>query len=336
MKRILSLVLALVMILALGACATAETAEKTTVRVGSLKGPTTMGIVKLMKDDEAGTAANEYEFTMAGTADEIVPLLMKGELDAALVPANLASVLFNKTKETPQAIQVVGINTLGVLYVLEAGETIQTVEDLRGQTIYSTGKGTTPEYGLNYVLSMNGIDPAKDVTVEFKSEATEVAAALANGAATIAVLPQPFVTATMMQNENLRIALSLTDEWAKVNEESAMLTGVAIVRKAFIEENPEAVEAFLTEYAASTEYVNANAAEASEWIAELGIVAKAPLAQKALPACNIVMITGEEMKLKVGGYLTALFDQNPDAVGGALPDDTFYFVPETEEAADAE
>jgi len=339
MKRILSLILVLAMMLAMGACAgaeTTETAAKTTIRVGSLKGPTTMGIVKLMQDDKAETSVNDYEFTMAGTADEIVPLLMKGELDAALVPANLASVLFNKTKETPQAIQVVGINTLGVLYVLEAGETIQTVEDLRGQTIYSTGKGTTPEYGLNYVLSMNGIDPAKDVTVEFKSEATEVAAALANGAATIAVLPQPFVTATMMQNENLRIALSLTDEWAKVNEESAMLTGVAIVRKAFIEENPEAVEAFLTEYAASTEYVNANAAEASEWIAELGIVAKAPLAQKALPACNIVMITGEEMKLKVGGYLTALFDQNPDAVGGALPDDTFYFVPETEEAADAE
>lgn len=339
MKRILSLILVLAMMLAMGACTgaeTTETAAKTTIRVGSLKGPTTMGIVKLMQDDKAETSVNDYEFTMAGTADEIVPLLMKGELDAALVPANLASVLFNKTKETPQAIQVVGINTLGVLYVLEAGETIQTVEDLRGQTIYSTGKGTTPEYGLNYVLSMNSIDPAKDVTVEFKSEATEVAAALANGAATIAVLPQPFVTATMMQNENLRIALSLTDEWAKVNEESAMLTGVAIVRKAFIEENPEAVEAFLTEYAASTEYVNANAAEASGWIAELGIVAKAPLAQKAIPACNIVMITGEEMKLKVGGYLTALFDQNPDAVGGALPDDTFYFVPETEEAADAE
>ena len=179
---------------------------------------------------------------------------------------------------------------------------------------------------------MNGIDPAKDVTVEFKSEATEVAAALANGAATIAVLPQPFVTATMMQNENLRMALSLTDEWAKVNEESAMLTGVAVVRKAFIDENPEAVEAFLAEYAASTEYVNANAAEAAEWIAELGIVAKAPLAQKAIPACNIVMITGEEMKLKVGGYLTALFDQNPAAVGGELPDDAFYFVPETADA----
>ncbi len=324
MKRILALVLALVMVLALGACATAETTEKTVIRVGSLKGPTTMGIVKLMKDDEAGISVNDYEFTMSGTADEIVPLLVKGELDVALVPCNLASVLYNNTKG---AIQVAGINTLGVLYVVEAGDTIQTVEDLRGQTIYSTGKGTTPEYGLNYVLGMNDIDPTRDVTVEFKSEATEVAAALANGSATIAVLPQPFVTATMMQNENLRIALSLTEEWSKVNEESAMLTGVAIVRKAFAEENPEAVKNFLTEYAASTEYVNANAAEASHWIAELGIFAKAPLAEKAIPACNIVMITGEEMKTKVSGYLTALFDQNPAAVGGALPDDAFYLIP---------
>ena len=324
MKRIFSVVLALVLVLGLGACVNAETAEKTVIRVGSLKGPTTMGIVKLMQDDKAGASVNDYEFTMSGTADEIVPLMVKGELDVALVPCNLASVLYNNTKG---AVQVAGINTLGVLYVVEVGETVQSVEDLRGKTIYSTGKGTTPEYGLNYVLSMNNIDPAKDVTVEFKSEATEVAAALASGAAEIAVLPQPFVTAALTQNENLRVALSLTEEWAKVNEESAMLTGVAVVRREFAEQNPEAVQAFLTEYAASTEYVNANAAEAAEWIAELGIVAKAPLAQKAIPACNIVMITGEEMKTKVSGYLSALYDQNPAAVGGELPDDAFYLVP---------
>lgn len=327
MKKLLSLVLALALMLSLAACASAETDDHATLRVGSLKGPTTMGIVKLMQDNQAGSSINRYEFNMYGTADEIVPLLMKGELDAALIPANLASVLYNKTKGSDQAIQVVGVNTLGVLYVLEAGDSIQTVEDLRGKVICSTGKGTTPEYALNYILTMNGLDPEKDVSVEFKSEATEVAAALANGTADVGVLPQPFVTAAMTQNENLRVALSLTDEWAKVNEESAMLTGVAVVRKAFADEQPEAVKNFLTEYAASTEYVNQNAAEAAEWIAELGIVAKAPLAEKAIPACNIVMITGDEMKTKVGGYLTALFDQNPESVGGALPDDEFYFIP---------
>lgn len=323
MRRILSIVLALALAVSMGACVNAETDEKVIIRVGSLKGPTTMGIVKLMQDDENGASVNDYEFTMSGTADEIVPLMVKGELDVALLPCNLASVLYNNTEG---AVQVAGINTLGVLYVVEAGDAIQSVEDLRGKTIYSTGKGTTPEYGLNYVLSMNGIDPAKDVAIEFKSEATEVAAALTSGAAEIAVLPQPFVTAALAQNENLRVALSLTDEWAKVNEESAMLTGVAIVRKEFAEQNPEAIQAFLTEYAASTEYVNENVEEAAEWIAELGIVAKAQLAQKAIPACNIVMITGEEMKTKVSGYLSALYDQNPAAVGGELPDDAFYLI----------
>lgn len=326
MKRILSLALTLMMLLCLAGCASAETTEKVTIRVGSLKGPTTMGVVKLMQDDADGLTANDYEFTMSGTADELTAMLMKpeAELDIALIPCNLASVLYNKSEG---AVQVVAINTLGVLYVVEAGESIQTIEDLRGKTICSTGKGTTPEYALNYVLSMNGIDPSKDVAIEFKSEATEVAAALTSGAADVAILPQPFVTAALSQNENLRVALSLTDEWAKVNEDSALLTGVAVVRKAFYEENSAAVENFLTEYAASTEYVNDHPAEASEWIADLGIVAKAPLAEKAIPSCNIVMITGEEMKTKVSGYLAALYDQNPAAVGGALPDDEFYLMP---------
>lgn len=324
MRRMLAVLLALTMMLSLGACAGAETTEKATIRVGSLKGPTTMGIVKLMQDDEAGSAANTYDFTMSGTADEIVPLLVKGELDVALVPCNLASVLYNNTKG---AVQVAAINTLGVLYLVETGESITSIADLAGKTIYSTGKGTTPEYALNYVLSMNGLTPGTDVTIEYKSEATEVAAALAAGTAEVAMLPQPFVTAALAQNDQLRVALSLTEEWERVSADSALVTGVAVVRKAFYEEHPEAVRAFLEEYAASAEYVNANAAEAAEWIAGLGIVAKAPLAQKAIPACNIVLITGEEMKGKVSGYLTTLYDQNPEAVGGALPDDEFYLIP---------
>ncbi len=326
MRRILAIALALTMMLSLVAWTGAETTDttKTAIRVGSMKGPTTMGIVKLMQDDEAGIAANDYEFTMSGSADELVPLLVKGELDVALVPCNLASVLYNNTKG---AVQVAAINTLGVLYIVETGDSIQSVADLKGKTIYSTGKGTTPEYALNYVLSLNGLTPGEDVTIEYKSEATEVAAALSSGTADIAMLPQPFVTATISQNENLRVALSLTEEWEKVNAESALVTGVAVVRKAFYEENPEAVKAFLEEYAASAEYVNANAAEAAEWIAELGIVAKAPLAEKAIPACNIVLITGDEMKTKVSGYLSSLFDQNAAAVGGALPDDAFYLIP---------
>lgn len=321
MKKGIAIVLALVMALGLMGFAAAE-GEKTAVRVGSLKGPTTMGLVKLMQDDKNGTSLNDYEFTMAGAADEISGKLGKGDLDMALIPANLASVLYNKTEGK---IQMTAINTLGVLYVVEAGDSIQSIADLKGKTVLSTGKGTTPEYGLNFVLSKNGLDPARDLTIEFKSEATELAAALADGSASIAVLPQPFVTTAMAKNDKLRVALSLTDEWSKAAEDSAMITGVAVVNAEFARQNPEAVKNFLSEYQASTEYVNANPKEASAWIEEAGI-APAAVAEKAIPACNIVCITGEEMQKKAQGYLNALYEQNPKAVGGKLPDEAFYFV----------
>ncbi len=316
MKKILSLLFAAVFALSATACA--ETADKTTVRIGSLMGPTSMGLVELMHNEDT---ANAYEYTVEATPDAITPALIRGELDIALIPANLAAVLYNKTEG---ALEVVAINTLGVLYVLENGDSIQSVSDLKGKTIYSTGQGTTPEFALNYILTKNGLDPAADVTVEFKSEAAEVASAMLADAAAVAVLPQPYVTAVLMQNENVRVALSLSDEWDKVGDGSAMVTGVAVVRKAFLAENPDAVSAFLTEYAASTTYVNENPAEASVWIEELGIVAKAALAEKAIPACNIVCITGNEMKTKLSGYLTALYDQNPESVGGTLPGEDFY------------
>lgn len=325
MKRIFALVLALSLALLCLAPAMAEETEKTgvTMRVASLKGPTTMGLVKLMQDAEAGLTANDYTFAMEGTADAISPLLIQGELDAAMIPCNLAAVLINRTEG---ALEIAAINTLGVLYVLENGDTIQSVEDLRGKTIFSTGQGTTPEYALDYVLSRNGIDPDSDVTVEFRSESTEVASAMLNDAASIAVLPQPFVTSVLMQNENVRVALSLTDEWDKVGDGSAMITGVCVVRKAFAEEHPEAVDAFLKEYAASTEYVNANPAEAAEWIAELEIVGNAKIAEAAIPACNIVCITGDEMQADVEGYLQVLYDADPASVGGAMPDQGFYWL----------
>ena len=323
MKKGIAIVLALIMALGLVGLASAEE-DKTVVRIGSLKGPTTMGLVKLMQDDKNGESLNDYEFTMAGAADEISGKLATGDLDMALIPANLAAVLYNNTQGK---IQMTAINTLGVLYVVEAGDSIQSIEDLKGKTVLSTGKGTTPEYGLNFVLSKNGIDPAKDLTIEFKSEATEAAAALADGSATIAVLPQPFVTTAMMNNDKLRLALSLTDEWAKVEPESAMITGVAVVNAEFAQQSPEAVQNFLSEYQASTEYVNANPQEASVWIEEADI-APAAVAEKAIPQCNIVCITGTEMKEKAEGYLNALYEQNPKAVGGQLPDEAFYFVEE--------
>lgn len=342
MKRVMSLGLSLAMAISLAACsgsvseavssasATAEPtaapeaeAPVTTFRIAGLKGPTTMGMVKLMSDAEAGETHQDYQVTMYGAADEVVPLLVKGDIDLAAIPANLAANLYNQTEGK---VQVAAINTLGVLYVVTTGDDVKSVEDLKGKTVYSTGKGTTPEYVLNYILKENGIDPEKDLTVEYKSEATEVAAALqAADEGAIAVLPQPYVTAAQSQIEGLNVALNLTEEWNKVSTDSDLVTGVLVASTEFIEQNEAAFEEFLKDYQASIEWVNSNTADAAELVANYGIVAKAPLAQKALPACNITYVDGAEMKTKLSGYLQVLFDQNPKAVGGAMPGDDFYY-----------
>ena len=342
MKRVMSLGLSLALAISLAACsgsvseavssasATAEStaapeaeAPVTTFRIAGLKGPTTMGMVKLMSDAEAGETHQDYQVTMYGAADEVVPLLVKGDIDLAAIPANLAANLYNQTEGK---VQVAAINTLGVLYVVTTGDDVKSVEDLKGKTVYSTGKGTTPEYVLNYILKENGIDPEKDLTVEYKSEATEVAAALqAADEGAIAVLPQPYVTAAQSQIEGLNVALNLTEEWNKVSTDSDLVTGVLVASTEFIEQNEAAFEEFLKDYQASIEWVNSNTADAAELVANYGIVAKAPLAQKALPACNITYVYGAEMKTKLSGYLQVLFDQNPKAVGGAMPGDEFYY-----------
>lgn len=297
--------------------------EKMDISIAALKGPTAMGMVKVLKDASNGETANNYNFTIAGAADEITAQLISGDIQIAAVPCNLASVLYNKTQG---GIKVAGINTLGVLYVVESGDSIQSVSDLKGKTIYSTGKGTTPEYTLNYLLSSAGIDPTKDVTIEYKSEATEVAAILSEEENAIAMLPQPFVTTVMMQNEKVRIALDVTKEWENLSDDgSSVVTGVVVVNTKFLEENKEAVDAFLEEYANSVAYVNENVDEAANLVEEFDIV-KAPVAKKAIPYCNITLIQGDAMKEKISGYLNVLYDQAPNSVGGALPADDFYYV----------
>lgn len=341
MKKILALMLALMLALTLVACGNNANndanvnddtvgenienndtpAEPVTVNIASMKGPTTMGMVKLMSDSEAGLTANNYLTTIYGAADEIVPLVVQGKVDIANVPANLAAVLYKKTEG---AISVLDINTLGVLYVVETGETITNVSDLKGKTIYSTGKGTTPEYVLNYILKSNGIDPATDVTIEFKSEATEVAAMLEGATDAVAVLPQPYVTVAMTKNASIKIALDLSEEWEALDG-TKQVTGVTIVRNEFLEANPEVIEKFLEDYKASVEYVNANVDEAAALVGGYDIVAEG-VAKKALPYCNIVCLTGEEMKSNLSNYLTVLYNSDPAAVGGALPADSFYYV----------
>ena len=296
--------------------ASPETAA-TGLRVAGLKGPTTMGLVNLMDSDDGAN----YTFTMYGAADEIVPLLVKGELDAAAVPANLAATLYQKTQGQ---VEVACINTLGVLYIVENGDTVQTVADLKGQTIVTTGKGTTPEYVLRYVLSQNGLDPDKDVTIEYCSEATEALSQVQAGQATIAMLPQPFVTSALSQVEGLRVALDMNEEWQKVAG-SQLVTGVLVVRKDAVETDPDAFEEFLNGYAASVEAANTDLEGTAALCETYGIVAKAALAQKALPECNIVFERGEQMKTDLVNYFQVLYDADPSSVGGAMPADDFYY-----------
>ncbi|MBQ6820683.1 MAG: ABC transporter substrate-binding protein [Clostridium sp.] len=328
MKKKLSMLLVFVFIISLIAgCSSKGKAEEANVvaKVVALKGPTGMGIVKMISDENA-KEEKDYEISIVNSVDEITPKIVNGEIDIAAVPANLASVLYNNTDG---GVVTLAINTLGVLYVVENGNSINSIEDLRGKTIYSSGKGATPEYSFNYILEKSGIDPNKDVTVEYKSEHTECLAALLNDEDGIAVLPQPFVTTALSKNENLRVALDLTEEWEALadDNDSTLLTGVVVARKEFVENYPQKVADFLENYKASVEFTNENIDEAAKLIDENGIVAEA-IAKKAIPECNITYIDGKDMEVKLSEYLKVLYDANPKSVGGKLPDEAFYYIQE--------
>jgi len=285
----------------------------------AMKGPTAMGMVKMMD-----TEAEKYSFEIAAAIDMVTPKLVKGEVDIAAVPANVASVLYNNTKGK---VQVLAVNTLGVLYIVENGDTVKTVEDLKGKTIYASGKGATPEYALNYLLEGNGLTDS--VTVEYKAEHAECLSALVANEGSVAMLPQPFVTTAQMKNDKIRIALDMNTEWANLqtgDEKSALLTGVLVGRTEYVKNNPGQVAAFLDAYQQSVAFANEYVEETAQLIgSEKFNIVPEKVALKALPYCQIVCIEGAEMKEKLSGYLKVLFDQNPSAVGGALPDDAFYY-----------
>lgn len=298
-------------------------AETTALRVAGLKGPTTMGLVNMLTADDA---ADLVDFNMYGAADEVVPLLVKGDIDAAAVPANLAATLYQKTNG---AVEVACVNTLGVLYIVENGETVNSVADLKGQTLVTTGKGTTPEYVLRYLLTKNGLDPDKDVKIEYYSEASEVTAQMAASKKdAIAVLPQPYVTAAQLKDSSLRVVLDLTKEWNKVCD-TQLITGVTVVRTEYAKENPDIVANFLRDYEKSIKAAQTDIAGTAALCEETGVVAKKAIAQKALPQCNIVYRVGDEMKADVNAYLKVLYDASPAAVGGKLPDANFYYTKAT-------
>nr|WP_319488008.1 MqnA/MqnD/SBP family protein [uncultured Caproiciproducens sp.] len=297
--------------------------EKTTIKIATLKGPTGLGMLKMMSDNDAKTSAENYEFTIVGAPDEIVSKISKGEIDVAAVPTNLAATLYNKTNGN---IQMAAINTLGVLSVLTNGENITSVKDLKGKTIYASGQGSTVEYALNYILKQNGLEIGKDVKVEYKAEHAELAALMLAGKAKIAVLPEPFVTQVMTKNKDIKIALNVTDEWNKVAGGKSVLTmGCLIVRKNFAQQHKAAFDAFLSEYKESTDYTNTKADEAAV-LSEKYDIMPAAVAKKAIPNCNIVYIDGNEMKAKIPDFLNILFTANKKSVGGSIPGDDFYYT----------
>lgn len=291
-----------------------------TMKIGSLKGPTTMGLVNLMQETEDGEAQGSYSFTMETQPDAVAAEIVSGAVDAALIPANMASIVYNKTQG---GVTAVAVNTLGVLYCVTGDESISSVKDLAGKTVYSTGQGATPEYALNYLLEKNGVT---DCTVEFRSEATEIAALLAQDPTAIAILPQPFVTVAEAKNDALRTAFSLADEWDAVSDDrSKFLTGVTVVRNDFLKDNKDAVDLFLQESADSVQKAQDDVSGTAALVVKYGIIEKEPVAEKALPSCGLACITGSEMKEALSGYLNVLYSASAESVGGALPGDDFYY-----------
>ncbi len=324
LKRILLTTISMLFTMALLA-GCGEKEEETVLRIGGMKGPTSMGLLFMKDEVENGAGTGAYEFTMVTGADELLPMMIKGELDIALVPANVAAILYQKTEG---GVAVIDINTLGVLYMVSGDSNIVNVEDLRGKTIYLTGKGTTPDYVLHYILQENGLQEG-DYTLEYKSEPTEVAALLAEKPEAVGLLPQPFVTVACAQNEALQVVMDMNEQWSLLQGESGsrMVTGVTVVRKEVLEENEKAVLEFMSKHKASAEAINQDVEKGAELVVAAGIIGKAPIAQKAIPKCNITYVDGEEMKQALSGYLQVLFEQDATSVGGKLPEDDFYYVP---------
>ncbi len=324
MKKVLSLLLAVLMVLSLAACGAKEqpkTDEKTTVRLATLKGPTGIGTVKLWSDNDAKTTANDYAVTLCTDPTEVLSGMIADSYDIAACPLNMASVLYNKLDGD---LQILAVNTLGTLYMLSAAD-IADIAALAGKTVVTAGQGATPEYVLNYLLEKNNL--TDKVTVEFKSEHAEVATLAAAAGAdddTVYLLPEPNVTSALLQNQALKTVLDLSAEFERASNVSLAM-GCIVARKDFVERNREAVEAFLTEYKASVDYTSTNLEDTAALCETYGVIPKAAVAKQAIPRCSIACITGLDMQKVVTENLTVLLNANPQSVGGKLPSDDFWY-----------
>ena len=333
-RAIVSLLLALTLALSLTACGgqansepqqpdTQEEPTAAEINLYVLSGPTGIGAMNLWAAADAGETENTYHITMPGANDEVVAALSNGEADIAAVATNLAATLYNKTSG---GVTVLAVNTLGVLSMLSNGQEAAAVSDLKGKTVYAPGQGANPEYILRYVLTGNGLDPDKDVTLQFVGEGSELLTVWQSDPEAIIMAPQPVATSILMQNENARTLFDMTEEWDKIaGGDSTLMMGCVIVRNEFLQANPGAVELFLQEYAASIEKAQFDVEGTAALCEQYGLIPKAALAQKAIPSCGLTFVTGAEMKTGLSGYLQVMFDANPKSVGGALPGDNFYY-----------
>ncbi len=332
-KKLLSLVLCLAIVLGFAACSSNEDDNTNStpnnsstayvgmdMTVACLKGPTGVGMSQLMEKQANKQTANNYTFTVASAPDEISGKFMKGEINIASVPTNLAAKLASKPNSE---ITMLAVNTLGVLSIIENGDTIKSVADLKGKTIYSTGQGSNPEYILRYVLEKNGINPDTDVTIQFVKDNDEMVAALVSGNAKVAMVPEPAATTVLTKKDTLKRVLSMNTEWEKVAD-SKLMMGCVIAKKLFVNEHPEQVAKFLEEYKASIDYALENIDGAAALCEKFAIIPKAPIAKAAIPNCNLTFVTGNEMKTAISGYFEVLYNANAESIG-ALPQDDFYY-----------
>lgn len=319
LKKLIMICCAAALLLsALSFCAGASDA----VRVVCLKGPTGMGLAKLMEDASAG--AHEYEFRVVSSPDELAAAFIRGEADIMAMPSNMAAILWNRTGGELRALSV---SVTGALAMLTRDDDIRSIADLRGKTIVAAGRGASPEYALNFLLRANGIEPGRDCTTDWRSEQTEVVSNLLSGKAyDAAMLPHPFADVTLMRDASLREAFSLADEWRIVGGGSELVIGLNVTSRSFAESRPDAVGDFLSRSAESAEYVRENPHEAAKLIVRHGILDDAAVAERAIPGCGITSLRDQEMKDALSGYLKVLFDASPKSVGGALPDDSFYYT----------
>lgn len=291
-------------------------AEADALRIGSLKGPTSVGLASMM-------TAGQGVFTVAVTADEIAPKLLQDELDIALVPANLAATLYQRTSG---GITVLDVNTLGVLYAVSASD-FDSVEGLRGRTVYMTGKGSVPEYTLRALLEASGMQ-WDDVDVQFRSEPAEVAALIAQDPQSAGMLPQPFATAATMKNPELQQRVDLTRAWEEATggDRGSLITGVTIAKTDTVESKRAAIDEFVTRHSTSTDIARSDPARIAPEVVSLGIIDSEQVAEASIPRCNVVCLTGEQMKDALSGYLGILYQQDPASIGGALPGMAFYLM----------